>query len=143
MDSAPRPPHTECIAQHLLVPKSAPLTVRLPPPVLPSFVPATLDAMLPSNDTLSVNDPPRPPAVTANTMLPSTPPLVLHTADVSDTHTVACMPDCPVRPRPLYLHTSHKHNSQDIRQNIFFFSKKFLYLEKSLGFTKEWCKSVI
>ena len=93
---------------NLLAPKSAPLTLRLPPPVLPSFVPATLDAMLPSNDTLSVRDPTRPPAVTANTMLPSTPLLVLHTADVSDTHTVACMPDCPVRPRPLYLHNAHK-----------------------------------
>ena len=78
---------------HLLAPKSAPLTLTLPPPVLPALVPAALDAMLPSNDRLSVTDPPRPPAVTASTMLPSTPPLHLHTADVSDTHTVACAPD--------------------------------------------------
>ena len=86
---------------HLLVPKSAPLTVTLPPPVPPSFVPATLDATLESNDTLSLIDPTRPPAVTASAMLPSTPPLVLHTVDVSDTHTVACIPDRPLRPRPL------------------------------------------
>ena len=76
--------------------------------MLPSFVPATLDAMLPSNDTLSVRDPARPPALIATTMLPSAPPLILHTADVSDTHAVASMPDCPARPCPLYLHPSHR-----------------------------------
>ena len=101
---------------HLLVPKSAPLTVTLPPPVRPSLVPATLDAMLPSKDRLSVSDPPRPPAVTASTMLPSAPPLALHTADVSDTHSVACIPECPARPRPLYLHPSHRTQQKTIHQ---------------------------
>ncbi len=38
-------------------------------------------------------------------MLPSTPDLIVHTTDVSDTHTVACTPDCPARPCPLYLQT--------------------------------------
>jgi hypothetical protein len=102
----PRTPDPSAHCLHLLVPKSAPLTLTLPPPVLPSFVPATLDAIRPSNDTLSVRDPARPPALIATIMLPSTPPLILHTADVSDTHAVASMPDCPARPCPLYLQPS-------------------------------------
>ncbi len=89
--------------KHLLVPKSAPLTLTLPPPVLPSFAPATLDVIRPSNDKLADRDPARPPALIATTMLPSNPPLILHTADESDTHTVACKPDCPARPCQLYL----------------------------------------
>ncbi len=89
--------------KHLLVPKSAPLTLTLPPPVLPSFAPATLDDIRPSNDKHAVRDPARTPALIATTMLPSNPPLILHTADESDTHTVACKLDCPARPRQLYL----------------------------------------
>ena len=96
---------------HLLVPKSAPLTVTLPPDVAPSFAHPTLDGALPSYDTTTVTDPTRSPDVMETTTLPYTPALVVHTTDVSDTQPVACAPDWPARICPLYLlhqpHTLH------------------------------------
>ena len=74
---------------HLLVPKSSPLTVTLPPAVVASFAPPTLDTPLPSYDIICVSDPTTSPDVTASPRLPPTPPPTLHTNDVSDTHAVA------------------------------------------------------
>ena len=74
---------------HLLVPKSAPTTVTLPPPVVPSFTVATLDTELTSYDALVVIDPASDPAVIATTRLCPTPAPALHTTTVSDVHDVA------------------------------------------------------
>ena len=74
---------------HLIIPKSAPLTLSPPPVAAPWFVPAKLDTAPPSYESVSVIDPADPPTVSATAMLPSAPELIVHTTDVSDIHTVA------------------------------------------------------
>jgi hypothetical protein len=99
---------------NLHLPNPVPLKVKLPPPVVPLFVPTELEIMPPSYEKPKVIDQPSSPAVTASTMLPAMPPLVLHTADESDTQSVACVADLPVCPLQLYL-----RKSKNTRDHIF------------------------
>jgi hypothetical protein len=85
-----------------LVPKSAPLTVMLLPPVVPRFITNTAETELESYDPASVNDPDASPAVIDTRRLPSTPAAALQTAELSDTHSVACAPVHPARSLLLY-----------------------------------------
>ena len=80
---------TRAPAQYRLVPKSAPLTLMLPPPVPPRFTPRTLDTDSPSYDAASLIDPTSSPLVTTTAKLPHAPVATLHTTDVSDTPSVA------------------------------------------------------
>jgi hypothetical protein len=85
-----------------LAPKSAPLTLMLPPPTLTAFATNKLDALLVSYDSPPLTDPTLAPALTDSTRLPSPPAPTLHTTHVSDNHTVACAPVRPSRTLPLY-----------------------------------------
>ena len=80
---------TRAPAQYRLVPKSAPLTLVLPPPAPPRFTPTALDSHPTSYDAASLIDPPLPPLVVATAKLPHAPVATLHTAELFDTHSVA------------------------------------------------------
>jgi hypothetical protein len=80
---------TRTPALYRLVPKSAPLTLMLPPPVPPRFTPRTLDSIPRSYDAAPLIDPTRSPLVIATAKLPHAPVATLHITKVSDTHSVA------------------------------------------------------
>ena len=80
---------TRAPAQYRLVPKSAPLTLMLPPPVPPRFTPRTLDSDPPSYEAASLIDPTLSPLVIATAKLPHAPAATLQITKVSDTHSVA------------------------------------------------------
>ena len=80
---------TRAPAQYRLVPKSAPLTLVLPPPVPPRFTPRALDSDPTSYDAASLIDPTFSSLVIATAKLPHAPVATLHTAELFDTHSVA------------------------------------------------------
>jgi hypothetical protein len=77
------------LAECRIVPKSAPLKVKLLSPVPPRFTPRALDSDPTSYDTASLIDPPPPPLVIATAKLPHAPVATLHTITLLDTHSVA------------------------------------------------------
>ena len=77
------------------VPRSAPLTVMLPCPVVPMFLNPAPDAEPRSYDAPSVIVCVPIPAVTYVVRLPPTPAEALHATELSDTHSVASHIDAP------------------------------------------------
>ena len=82
------------------VPRSPPLTVTLPCPLLATFPEATVPAS--SKLKPSVTVPPASPAVTTTRTLPPRPDPTLHVTELSDTHPVPSHPVCPAPTPTLY-----------------------------------------
>jgi len=88
-----------------MLPRLTPDTVKLLPPVVcwESFL--RLETVFSLYEIADDKDPVCTPVVTANSKLPCIPVATLASTEVSDTQTVAWVPDCPARPVMLYALT--------------------------------------
>ena len=102
---------TDSLPTHLVVPKLDPITLTLPPPVVPLFGIIADDAPATSYDAPVLIDPDTSPKLITTPKLPSTPDPTLHATDVSDVHSVSAATVRPTRTLPLYLPASLRQSS--------------------------------